>query len=212
MQLVLQEDFSPSLPVLSVLPVLLPEPDAILPAVFERFLYIGMKRRIPCHIRFGRFSCKSSDNKNEPEISFRPIFGFRRSPVSRSPFTKTIIHHEVLPKRYSQGEKTQNIDLFFFECSTCCFFAVVGAAALDIHMIRVALVIRVINALIRLAVDTDRPAGMGYGTRKRSHIASVFKAFAAGIILAAGVSARHHDIPLAAAPVAVVGTVFHGTT
>ena len=109
-------------------------------------------------------------------------------------------------------QKIQYLDLFFFKRSTCCFFAGVRAAALGIHMIRIALIIRVINAFIRLAVNADRPAGMGNRTCKRPHIASVFKALAAGVILAAGMSAGHHDIPLAAAPVTVVGTVFHGTT
>ena len=79
-------------------------------------------------------------------------------------------------------------------------------------MIRIALIIRVINALIRLTVNADRPARMGYRACKHPGIASVLEALAAGIILAAGVSAGHHDIPLAAAPVTVVGTVFHGTT
>ena len=134
------------------------------------------------------------------------------SPVSVSPFTKAIILREALPKCYFSRRKTQNIDLFFFESSTCCFFAGICSAALDIHMVRIALIIRIINAFVRLTVNADRPAGMGDGTCKRPHIAPVLKALTAGIILAAGVPAGHHDIPLAAAPVAVVGTVFHGTT
>ena len=79
-------------------------------------------------------------------------------------------------------------------------------------MIRIALIIRVINAFVRLTVNADRSAGMGYGACKRPHIASVLKALAAGVILAAGMSAGHHDIPFAAAPVTVVGTIFYGTT
>lgn len=85
-------------------------------------------------------------------------------------------------------------------------------AAFDIHMIRIALIIRIINAFVRLTVNADGIAWMGYGTCEYPHIASVFKAAATGIILTAGVPALHHDIPLAAAPVTVIGTVFHGTT
>ena len=79
-------------------------------------------------------------------------------------------------------------------------------------MIRVAFIIRIIDAFVRITVNADRSAGMRYGTCKRPHIASVLETPAAGIILAAGMSAFHHNIPLAAAPLAVIGTIFHGTT
>ena len=109
-------------------------------------------------------------------------------------------------------EKPQNIDLFFFKRSTCSFSAIICPTAFNIHVVRIAFIIRIINTLIRLTVNADRPAGMGYSACKRPHIASVFEALTTGVILAAGMSAGHHDIPLAAAPVIVVGTIFHGTT
>ena len=133
------------------------------------------------------------------------------SPVSVSPFTKAIILREALPKCYFSRRKTQNIDLFFFEGSTCCFFAVICAAALDIHMVRITLIVRVINAFVRLTVNADRLAWTVQGI----HIGiplTVTKTIAASLIRCAGTFAAYGNISLAAAPVAVVGTVFHGTT
>ena len=79
-------------------------------------------------------------------------------------------------------------------------------------MIRIALIIRIINALIRFTVNTDRSARMRYRACKNARITSVFEAFTAGVILAAGMFPRHHNIPFAAAPVIIIGTIFHGTT
>ena len=79
-------------------------------------------------------------------------------------------------------------------------------------MIRIALIICVVNAFIGLTVNTDRPARMCYGTCENPRVASVPEALAAGVILAAGMFSRHHNVPLAAVPVIVVGTIFHGTT
>ena len=150
--------------------------------------------------------------RKEPEISFRLLSASGVISVSHSPFTRIIILHGVLPKRYFQKKKPQNIDLFFFKRSTCSFSAIICPTAFNIHVVRIALIICIINAFIRLAVNTNGSAGMRYGACKCSHVASVLKTSAAGIILSAGMSAFYHDIPFAAAPVAIIGTVFHRTT
>ena len=76
-------------------------------------------------------------------------------------------------------------------------------------MVRIALIICIIDAFIRFTVNAYRITRMRYSACKRPHIAPVLKTSAAGIILAAGMSAFHHDIPLAAAPITVIGTIFH---
>ena len=79
-------------------------------------------------------------------------------------------------------------------------------------MIRLALVIAVINALDRLTVNADHPAGMLDGTGK--HIVSLpafRKAGATGLVTIAGMSAAHHDVALAAQPGLIVGTIFRAT-
>lgn len=158
------------------------------------------------------FFQKDHTHKSRPEISFRSALAHRSLSRKHFPFYKNHLTMRSATEVLLILEKPQNIDLFFFKSSTCCFFTVVSTAAFDVHMICVAFIIRIINTLIRLTVNADRPAGMGNSACERPHIASVFEALTTGVILAAGMSAGHHDIPLAAAPVIVVGTIFHGTT
>lgn len=128
------------------------------------------------------------------------------------PFYNTYLTARSATKALLLSIKPQNIDLFFFKSSTCCFSAVIRTASLDIHMVGITFIIRIIDALVRLAVYADRPARMCYGACENARIASVFKALTASVVLTAGMLTRHHNIPLAAAPVIVIGTIFHGTT
>lgn len=101
---------------------------------------------------------------------------------------------------------------FLFSCksSTGRLSAVAGSAALDIHMIRHALVIAVINTFYRLTVDADRMAWMRQGITERfSPLSLLRKALTAGVVTVTGVLAAHHDVSLAAQTVLIIGTIFH---
>lgn len=111
-------------------------------------------------------------------------------------------------------------DLFIFsfcflslrKCCTGSFLAVTGAAALDIHMIRHALVIAVIDTLHCLAIDADGLTGMGQGTGKGIPSLSLLrKALTAGAVTVTGMLAAHHDVSLTAQTVLIIGTIFHNT-
>jgi len=100
--------------------------------------------------------------------------------------------------------------LFFCKSSTGRLSAVAGSATLDIHMIRHALVIAVINTFYRLTVDADRMAWMSQGAAERIPPLSLLrKAFTAGSVTVAGVLATHHDVSLATQTVLIIGTIFH---
>lgn len=100
--------------------------------------------------------------------------------------------------------------LFFCKSSTGGLSAVAGSAALDIHMIRHALVIAVINTFYRLTVDADRMAWMRQGITERfSSLSLLRKALTTGAVTVAGVLAAHHDVSLAAQTVLIIGTIFH---
>ena len=88
--------------------------------------------------------------------------------------------------------------------------AVARATTPDIHMFRMTLVVGIVHALFRLAVDTDCTAGVLQRTYI-SVITSLGKALAAGALTVAGMTATHHDITLAATILLVVTTVFHAT-
>jgi len=101
-------------------------------------------------------------------------------------------------------------DLLFRKSSTGRLSAVAGSATLDIHMIRHALVIAVINTFYRLTVDADRMAWMRQGIAERfSSLSLLRKALTAGAVTVTGVLAAHHDVSLAAQTVLIIGTIFH---
>ncbi len=90
--------------------------------------------------------------------------------------------------------------------------AVAGAAALDVHMIRRALIIGIIDAFDSLAVDADSPRGMAGGIFKGiPSFPSGEKALAAGPVTFTGMPPAYHDISLAAEMLLIVGTIFNRT-
>ena len=103
-------------------------------------------------------------------------------------------------------------DLLFRKSSAGGLSAITGSAALDIYMIRHTLVIAVIDALYRLAVNADGLTGMRQGITERfSSFSLLRKTFTAGAITVTGVLAAHHDVSLTAQTVLVIGTIFHNT-
>ena len=100
--------------------------------------------------------------------------------------------------------------LFLCKCGAGRLSAVAGSAALDVHMLRHALVIAVINTFYRLTVDADRMAWMRQGITERfSSLSLLRKALTAGAVTVAGMLSAHHDITLAAQTVLIIGTIFH---
>lgn len=100
--------------------------------------------------------------------------------------------------------------LLLLESSAGSLPAAAGAAALDIHMVCSTLVVAVIHALHRLAVDADMLAGMGDGACERVKSLPVLReALAAGIIAAAGVFPAHTDIALAAKVFCVIYAIIN---
>ena len=100
--------------------------------------------------------------------------------------------------------------LFFCKSSAGRLSAVAGTAALNIHMIRHALVIAVINTFYSLTVDTDGMAWMRQRiTERLSSLSLLCKALTAGAVTVTGVLAAHHDVSLAAQTVLIIGTIFH---
>lgn len=100
----------------------------------------------------------------------------------------------------------------FPECGAEGLLAVAGAAALNIHMLRRTFVILIVGTLGSLAVNTDIAGGVtgAVGVRIAGSLSGE-KALAAGLVLTAGMSSAHHDVPLGAQSFLVVGTVFHST-
>ena len=100
--------------------------------------------------------------------------------------------------------------LLLLECRTCGTVAVAGAAALDIHMIRMTFVIGIIDAFYRFAVNADGLAGMNHGAFKGTHPLPLLKeALAAGVVAIAGMFSAHHNIPFAAQAILIVGTILY---
>lgn len=88
--------------------------------------------------------------------------------------------------------------------------ACVRVAALDVHMLRAAAVVRIIYALCHLAVNAYRRAWMG--NRARVHVAaSLVKALTARILTVAGMLAAYLNISLAAAFVLIIRTAYGST-
>ena len=102
--------------------------------------------------------------------------------------------------------------LFFSECGTGRLPAVAGAAAFDVHMLRHALVVAVIDAFHRLTVDADNPARMRQGiTEGIPSLSLLCKALTAGAVTVTGMPAAYHDVSLAAQTILIIGTIFHNT-
>ena len=102
--------------------------------------------------------------------------------------------------------------LFLGKCGTGRLSAVTGAAAFDVHMVRHTLVIAVIDAFHRLAVNADGSAGMRQGIAEIIPSLSLLcKTFTTGAVTVAGMPAPYHDIALAAQAVLIIGTIFHNT-
>lgn len=100
--------------------------------------------------------------------------------------------------------------LFLCKCSAGRLSAVAGAAALDVHMIRHTLVIAVIDALYRLAVNADGLTGMRQRiTERLPSFSLLHKTFTAGAVTVTGMFTSHHDVSLTAQTVLVIGTIFH---
>lgn len=102
--------------------------------------------------------------------------------------------------------------LLFPESCTGCLLTVTCAAALDIHMSCRTLIIGIINALCRLAIDADRASRLtGRVLKCVLSFPALHKAFAACLIAAACVFSAYQNLTLAAQPVLIVGTAIHNT-
>ena len=86
--------------------------------------------------------------------------------------------------------------------------AVARATTPDIHMFRMTLVVGIVHALFRLAVDTDCTAGVLQRTYI-SVITSLGKALAAGSVTIAGMTSSHHNIPFTAIIVLIIAAILH---
>ena len=90
----------------------------------------------------------------------------------------------------------------FLESGTGCFLAVACTAALNIHMVCIAFIIRIIHTPGRFTVNADRP-GRVHGIGNALSL-SLPKALAASILLFPGRLSSDHDISLTAAFLAVI--------
>lgn len=104
------------------------------------------------------------------------------------------------------------IFLLLRKCSTCCLFEIVGTSALNVHMVGVAFVVGVVDALHGLAVNADGLAGMHNGTLEGIRTLPLRKkTLAAGAVTVISMLSSNHDVSLAAQPPVVVGTILHCT-
>lgn len=79
-------------------------------------------------------------------------------------------------------------------------------------MSRGTLVIAVVLAVSRLTIDADDMAGMsGRISEGILPFPSLGKAFAAGVVTAAGVPATHHNIAFAAEMLVIIDAIINGT-
>lgn len=141
-----------------------------------------------------------------------PIFYFLFYPGIYVPAVSRRIRLPALLSAVSEHLSSRNTDLLFRKSSAGGLSAITGSAALDVHMLRHALIITVINALYRLTVDADGMAWMRQGITERfSSLSLLCKAFTAGSVTVAGMLASHHDITLAAQTILIIGTIFHNT-
>lgn len=102
--------------------------------------------------------------------------------------------------------------LFFRKRSTGCLFTVTGTTALDVHMVRVTLVVGVVNTLYSFTVDADCRAWVRHRALERiPSLPLLQKALTAGTVTVISVLTSHHDVSFAAQMPVVVGTVIHCT-
>ena len=138
------------------------------------------------------------------------IFYFLFYPRIYVPAVSRRIRLHALLSAVSEHLSSRNTDLLFRKSSAGGLSTVAGSAALDIYMIRHALVIAVINTFYRLTVDADRMTWMRQGITERfSSLSLLRKALTAGVVTVTGVLAAHHDVSLAAQTVLIIGTIFH---
>ena len=86
--------------------------------------------------------------------------------------------------------------------------AITGAAAFDVHMLRRALIVLVIDAVRRLTVDADDTAWMLQRTGIRT-FSALHKALAAGIFVLVRPFPADTDIAFTAITLIVIGTIFY---
>ena len=99
--------------------------------------------------------------------------------------------------------------LFFDKCCTACLLTLTCAIPLNIHMLRKAFVVCIVLTFTCFAVNPDGSAGMFQSADIRVCASLLSKAFAAGVILRAGMLAAHHDITLASGFVLNVHTILY---
>lgn len=134
---------------------------------------------------------------------------YRRSPAE-SDHLLYYPHITVICQAGSDDFVSSSCFLSLRKSSTGRLSAVAGAAALDVHMIRHTLVIAVIDALYRLAVNADSLTGMRQRiTERLSSFSLLHKTFTAGAVTVTGMFTSHHDVSLTAQTVLVIGTIFH---
>ena len=97
----------------------------------------------------------------------------------------------------------------FLKGTTGCLMTVACTISFDIHMFRMALIICIVHAVGRFAIDTDRSARMLQSTYIGISRPFPRKTFTACIIFAFRMLASHHNITFAAAFTFVVYAVFH---
>ena len=99
---------------------------------------------------------------------------------------------------------------FLAESSAYRVTACIGVAALDVHMLCAAAVVRIVYALHYLTVNAYCRAWVG--NRARVHVAApLVKALAARILTVAGMLAAYLNISLAAAFVLIIRTAYSST-
>ena len=100
--------------------------------------------------------------------------------------------------------------LFFIKSRTCGLSTAACPASFDIHMIRRTFAVIVVDAFFRFAVNGNGLAcifnRIGIAVASFS---SLCKAFAAGLVLAAGFLSAYRNIALATISFSVLRTIFH---
>ena len=89
---------------------------------------------------------------------------------------------------------------------------VTSTAALNIYMIRIALIIGIVNTFYGFTVYAYGLAGVGHGTLKRlPAFPFLNKALTAGIVTIAGMFSAHHNVSFAAKAILIIGTILYRT-
>ena len=102
--------------------------------------------------------------------------------------------------------------LFLPKGSAGCLPTVTSPAALDIHMVRMTLVVGVVDTFHRLTVYADGLTGVAQGALEGILPFSFLdEAVTACPFTVTCMLTAYHDIPLAAQALLVIGTIFHCT-